>query len=180
VNRPKILRLKAQGTRVVKAGDFEPDADVQILTRRRAGDARQGRRARDGGLRRARARVSVRREARARGAAINAILLGHGLLAIKRVNFHVDPLAGAETPDGEPASALHARGVTNGSVTPQAGGGRGLAHPADHFNLLTDFPETTPQEEDAERAEGGPAPSSTTLFRNVDDGWSCRCGRPTR
>src|SRR5438132_14333354 len=32
VNRPKILRLKAQGTRVVKAGDFEPDADVQILT----------------------------------------------------------------------------------------------------------------------------------------------------
>src|SRR3989441_10837965 len=32
VNRPKILRLKAQGTRVAKAGDFEPDADVQILT----------------------------------------------------------------------------------------------------------------------------------------------------
>src|SRR5439155_15575433 len=32
VNRPKILRLKAQGTGVVKAADFEKDADVDILT----------------------------------------------------------------------------------------------------------------------------------------------------
>src|SRR5438552_1725125 len=32
VNRPKILRLRAQGPRLVKAGDFEPDADVDILT----------------------------------------------------------------------------------------------------------------------------------------------------
>src|SRR5437667_11577709 len=32
VNRPKILRLKAQGTRVAKAGDCEPDADGQTLT----------------------------------------------------------------------------------------------------------------------------------------------------
>src|SRR5438309_1273340 len=32
VNRPKILRLRAQGTGVVKASDFEKDADVEILT----------------------------------------------------------------------------------------------------------------------------------------------------
>src|SRR6184192_4597916 len=32
VNRPKILRLKADKGGVVKAGDFEPDADVDILT----------------------------------------------------------------------------------------------------------------------------------------------------
>src|SRR6266536_1588817 len=32
VNRPKILRLKAQGIGVVKASDFEPDADVDVLT----------------------------------------------------------------------------------------------------------------------------------------------------
>jgi DNA-directed RNA polymerase subunit alpha len=31
VNRPKILRLKAQGPRTITAGDFEPDADVEIL-----------------------------------------------------------------------------------------------------------------------------------------------------
>src|SRR5512132_1671470 len=32
VNRPKLLRLKAEKLGTVKAGDFEPDADVDILT----------------------------------------------------------------------------------------------------------------------------------------------------
>jgi DNA-directed RNA polymerase subunit alpha len=32
VNRPKILRLKAQGPGTVKASDFEKDADIEILT----------------------------------------------------------------------------------------------------------------------------------------------------
>ena len=32
MNRPKLLRLKAQGPRTVTARDFEPDADVEILT----------------------------------------------------------------------------------------------------------------------------------------------------
>src|SRR5712692_7411538 len=31
VNRPKLLRLKAQGVRTVTARDFEPDPDVEIL-----------------------------------------------------------------------------------------------------------------------------------------------------
>src|SRR5215467_2237314 len=32
VNRPKLLRLRAQGPRTVTAGDFDQDADVEILT----------------------------------------------------------------------------------------------------------------------------------------------------
>jgi hypothetical protein len=32
VNRPKLLRLKAQGPRTVTARDFEPDADVELPT----------------------------------------------------------------------------------------------------------------------------------------------------
>src|SRR3989442_1425371 len=32
VNRPKILRLKAQGPGTAKASDFEKDADIEILT----------------------------------------------------------------------------------------------------------------------------------------------------
>src|SRR6266496_4728665 len=32
VNRPKLLRLRAQGPRTVTARDFDPDADVEILT----------------------------------------------------------------------------------------------------------------------------------------------------
>src|SRR5437867_11214363 len=32
INRPKLLRLKVPGPRTVPARDFEPDADVEILT----------------------------------------------------------------------------------------------------------------------------------------------------
>src|SRR5436309_12206305 len=32
INRPKLLRLKVPGPRTVTARDFEPDADVEILT----------------------------------------------------------------------------------------------------------------------------------------------------
>src|SRR5437879_13333403 len=32
VNRPKTLRLKAQGPRSVRASDFEQDSDIEILT----------------------------------------------------------------------------------------------------------------------------------------------------
>src|SRR5207247_9369443 len=32
VNRPKILRLRAQGSGAIKASDFEKDADIDILT----------------------------------------------------------------------------------------------------------------------------------------------------
>src|SRR5438034_7029876 len=32
VNRPKILRLRAQGPGAIKASDFEKDADIDILT----------------------------------------------------------------------------------------------------------------------------------------------------
>ena len=77
VNRPKILRLKAQGLGTVKAGNCEPDADVDILTP----DARQGRRARDGDLLRARPWLRVGGEARAGGAAHQRHPAGRQLLA---------------------------------------------------------------------------------------------------
>src|SRR3989440_6269522 len=103
VNRPKILRLRAQGTRVVKAADFEKDADVDILTP----DVVLATLDKDGVLEmevcveRGRGYQSAeKREPEA--LPINAILLDADFSPIKRVNFHVDPVAGAETPDGEP------------------------------------------------------------------------------
>jgi len=61
VNRPKILRLKAQGPGMVKASDFEKDADPRDPhTRGAARHTRQGRRARDGSVRRARPRLRAR------------------------------------------------------------------------------------------------------------------------
>ena len=171
VNRPKILRLKAQGTRVVKAGDFEPDADVQILTP----DVVLATLDKDGVLEmevcieRGRGYQSAeKREPEA--LPINAILLDADFSPIKRVNFHVDPVPGAETPDGAPRERLMLEVWTNGSVAPQAAVGEASRILQDHFNLLTDFPETTPQEEDAEHAEARPGTElNDNLFRNVDE-----------
>src|SRR5499426_3980836 len=93
VNRPKILRLKADKPGVVKAGDFEPDADVEILTP----DAPLASLDKDGMvemevcIERGRGYVPAdRREPEA--LPINAILLDADFSPIKRVNFHVEDL----------------------------------------------------------------------------------------
>jgi DNA-directed RNA polymerase subunit alpha len=167
VNRPKILRLKAQGTRVVKAADFEPDSDVQILTP----DVSLATLDKDGVLEMEvcieRGRGYVPAEKREPEALpINAILLDADFSPIKRVNFHVEPLAAA----GEPRERLVLEVWTNGSVTPQAAVGEASRILQDHFNLLTDFPEVAPQEEDTEHAEARPgAELNDNLFRNVDE-----------
>jgi DNA-directed RNA polymerase subunit alpha len=170
VNRPKILRLKAQGTRVVKAGDFEPDSDVQILTP----DVVLATLDKDGVLEmevcieRGRGYQSAeKREPEA--LPINAILLDADFSPIKRVNFHVEPEGGA-TGDSAPRERLMLEGWTNGGGTPPAAVGEASRILQDHFNLLTDFPETSSQEEDAEHAETRPgAELNDNLFRNVDE-----------
>src|SRR6059036_4351181 len=92
LNRPKILRLKAQGVGVAKAGDFEPDADVEILTP----DVPLATLDKDGMLEmevcveRGRGYVPAeRREPEA--LPINAILLDADFSPVERVNFHVEP-----------------------------------------------------------------------------------------
>src|SRR5207248_1159923 len=97
VNRPKILRLKAQGAGQVKAGDFEPDADVEILTP----DVPLATLDKDGVLEmevcieRGRGYVSAeKREPEA--LPINAILLDSDFSPVQRVNFHVEPAADRE------------------------------------------------------------------------------------
>ena len=171
VNRPKILRLKAQGTRVVKAGDFEPDADVQVLTP----DVTLATLDKDGMLEMEvcieRGRGYVSAEKREPDALpINAILLDADFSPVKRVNFHVEPVTGDKA--GEPGPERLVLEVwTDGSVTPQAAVGEASRILQDHFNLLTDFPELVAQEEeDAERGETRPgAELNDNLFRNVDE-----------
>src|SRR5215510_2367830 len=112
LNRPKILRLKAQGVGVAKAGDFEPDADVEILSP----DVPLATLDKDGMLEmevcieRGRGYVPAeRREPEA--LPINAILLDADFSPVKRVNFHVESL-----PDGHERLALEL--WTDGSVAP--------------------------------------------------------------
>jgi DNA-directed RNA polymerase subunit alpha len=165
VNRPKILRLKARGTGAVKAGDFEKDADVDVLTP----DVPLATLDKDGVLEMEvcveRGRGYVPAEKREPEALpINAILLDSDFSPVKRVNFHVEPSgAGAR-------ERLVLEVWTDGSVVPTAAVAEASKILEDHFELLTTFPESTPQEEAAERAETGPRTElNENLFRNVDE-----------
>jgi DNA-directed RNA polymerase subunit alpha len=164
VNRPKILRLKAQGVSTVKAGDFEADADVEVLTP----DVPLATLDKDGVLEmevcveRGRGWVPAeRRELEA--LPINAILLDTDFSPVKRVNFHVEPQR-----DGRERLVLEV--WTDGSVSPEVAVGEASRVLEDHFDLLMSFPVTTPEQEEAERDELGPRPElNENLFRNVDE-----------
>jgi DNA-directed RNA polymerase subunit alpha len=163
VNRPKILRLKAQGTGVVKAAAFEKDADVDILTP----DVPLATLDKDGVLEmevcveRGRGYVSAeKREPEA--LPINAILLDTNFSPVQRVNFHVEPAGDRER--------LVLEVWTDGSVAPTDAVAEAARILEDHFTLLEHFPESAPQEETAERTEAGPRTElNENLFRNVDE-----------
>ncbi len=164
VNRPKILRLKAQGGGVVKASAFEPDADIDILTP----DVPLATLDKDGMLEMEvcveRGRGYVPAEKREPEALpINAILLDADFSPVQRVNYHV------ESTD-ETSERLVLEVWTDGSVTPMAAVGEASAVLQDHFELLTNFPESMPQEEETERDESRPRVElNENLFRNVDE-----------
>jgi DNA-directed RNA polymerase subunit alpha len=171
VNRPKILRLKTQsGGQQVTAGDFEPDADVQILNP----DVPLTTLDKDGALEmevcieRGRGYVSAeKREPEA--LPINAILLDADFSPVKRVNFKVEPI-GTAPAGAEPPERLVLEVWTDGSVAPTVAVGEASRILQDHFNLLTDFPETVPEEEEARHDETHPRTElNDNLFRNVDE-----------
>src|SRR5438552_19099412 len=152
VNRPKILRLKAQGTGVVKAADFEKDADVDILTP----DVPLATLDKDGVLEmevcveRGRGYVSAeKREPEA--LPINAILLDADFSPVQRVNFHVEPAG-----DGRQRLVLEV--WTDGSVAPGSAVAEASRILEDHFELLTTFPQATAEEAAAKRDETRPEP----------------------
>src|SRR5438309_2406867 len=135
VNRPKILRLKAQGGSVVKAGDFEADADVEILTP----DVVLATLDKDGVLEmevcveRGRGYVPAdRREPEA--LPINAILLDADFSPVKRVKFNVE-----DTGDGHERLVLEL--WTDGSVPPATAAAEASRILEDHFELLMHFPD---------------------------------------
>jgi len=168
VNRPKLLRLKAQGPRTITARDFEPDADVEILTP----DVMLANLDKDGSLEmelcveRGRGYQSAeRREPEA--LPINAILIDSDFSPVKRVNFHVEP--SKEEPGLE---RLVLEVWTNGSVTPETAVGEAARILEDQFDLLTNFPQSPPPVTDDHEPGLETAPRvelNEHLFRNVDE-----------
>ena len=169
VNRPKILRLKAQGAGAVKAANFEADADVEILTPDvpLATLDKDGRLEMEVCVERGRGYVSAdKREPEA--LPINAILLDADFSPVQRVNFHVEPIAMGAA--GEARERLVLEVWTDGSVTPVVAVGEASRILEDHFELLTNFPEAGAPEEDAARDELRPRTElNENLFRNVDE-----------
>src|SRR5262245_12417569 len=96
VNRPKLLRLRAQGPRTITARDFEPDADVEILTP----DVELATLDKDGSLE---MEVCVERgrgyqpaeKQEPEALPINAMLMDADFSPVERVNFHVETIDGS-------------------------------------------------------------------------------------
>lgn len=166
VNRPKILRLRAQGPKRVTAGDFEPDADVEILTP----DQPLATLDKDGSIELEvcieRGRGYVPAEKREPEALpINAILADADFSSVRRVNFHVEPVKGKKA-DQE---RLVLEVWTNGSVTPQAAMREAARILEDHFDLLCRFPQGLEAEEPALPAAIPRVEINENLFRNVEE-----------
>jgi DNA-directed RNA polymerase subunit alpha len=166
LHRPRILRLKAQGPGVVKASDFEPDPDVEILTP----DQPLATLDKDGSLEMEvcieRGRGYVPAEKREPEALpINALLLDADFSPIKRVNFSFEPIKGAA-----PQERLIIQVWTNGSVTPEAAVAEASRILEDHFSLFTSFSSGPPTSEETEPGEPLPRTAlNDNLFRNVDE-----------
>ncbi len=166
VNRPKILRLKAQGPKLVKSGDLEPDADVEVLTP----DVPLATLDKDGVLEMEvcieRGRGYVPAEKREPEALpINAMLMDADFSPVQRVNFHVEPIKGA--PQGQERLILEV--WTNGSVAPETAVAEASRILEDHFQLLVDFPQGLSVEEEVEREVVSRAELNENLFRSVDE-----------
>ncbi len=166
VNRPKILRLKAQGPKLVKAGDLEPDADVEVLSP----DIPLATLDKDGVLEMEvcieRGRGYVPAEKREPDALpIHAILMDANFSPVQQVNFHVEPIKGA--PAGQERLILEV--WTNGSVSPETAVGEASRILQDHFELLINFPQGLPVEEEVEREVVTRAELNENLFRSVDE-----------
>jgi DNA-directed RNA polymerase subunit alpha len=165
VNRPKILRLRAQGPRTVTARDFEGDADVEILTP----DVVLATLDKDGSLD---MEVCVERgrgyqpaEKREPDALpINAMLMDADFSPVQRVNFHVEP-AGAH-------ERLILEVWTNGSVNPEETVAEASRILEDQFDMLTEWPQAPAEETAGAEGAGEPVAGvelNENLFRNVDE-----------
>jgi DNA-directed RNA polymerase subunit alpha len=165
VNRPKLLRLKAQGPRTVTAQDFEPDADVELLTP----DVVLATLDKDGTLE---MEVCVERGRGYQGAEkrepealpINAMLIDSDFAPVDRANFKVEDAEGGH-------ERLLLELWTDGSVTPEAAVGEASRILEDQFNLMTNFKETPPREIEVPVAGDEPVVRDLNehLLRSVDE-----------
>ena len=157
VNRPKILRLMAQGPGTISASDFERDADCEILTPDvpLATLDRDGRLAMEVCVERGRGYVPAEKH-ELEALPFNAILLDADFSPVERVNFHVESVVGSR-------QRLVLEVWTDGSVAPVIAVAEASRILEDHFERLTIFPPATSEKVGVERNE-----TRLRLQRNVN------------
>lgn len=162
--RSRLIRLRATGPGVVKASDFQTDADIEILNPDQPVATLDRDSVLEMELQVEKGRGYAPLEKRElEGLPVNALVLDADFAPVQRVNVLVEP---AKRKPG--AERLVLEVWTNGSVSPEDAVGEAALILEDHFNLLCRFPsgleadEETPVE--VERVE-----LNENLFRSVDE-----------
>ena len=162
--RSRLIRLRATGPGVVKASDFQTDADIEILNPDQPLATLERDSVLEMELQVEKGRGYAPLEKReVEGLPVSALVLDSDFAPVQRVNVLVEP---AKRKPG--AERLVLEVWTNGSVSPEDAVGEAALILEDHFNLLCRFPsgleadEETPVE--VERVE-----LNENLFRSVDE-----------
>lgn len=162
--RSRLIRLRVAGPGIVKAADFQTDADIEVLNP----DQTLATLDRDGVLEmemhveKGRGYVPLEKR-ELEGLPVNALVLDADFSPVERVNIQVEP---SKRHPG--AERLVIEMWTNGSVSPEDAVGEAALILEDHFNLLCRFPTgLEPDEEipvEIEKVE-----LNENLFRSVDE-----------
>ena len=164
--RPRLLRLRVTGPKVVTAQDFEPNAHVEILTpdQHLATLDREGVLEMEVCVERGRGYAPAeKREVEA--LPINAILMDADFSPILGVNFHVESLKAKK---GSPERIV-LEIWTNGSVTPVEAVAEAARILEEQFNLLCRFPEGIEPEVEEVEVVTQRLELNENLFRTVDE-----------
>jgi DNA-directed RNA polymerase subunit alpha len=162
--RSRLIHLRATGPGVVSAGDFETDADLEILNPEQplATLERDVVLEMEVHVEKGRGYVPAdKRESEM--LPVNALTIDADFSPVRRVNFRVEAAkrkAGAER--------LVVELWTNGSVSPEDAVGEAALILEDHFNLLCRFPAGLEPEEEVP-TEGDRLELNENLFRSVDE-----------
>jgi DNA-directed RNA polymerase subunit alpha len=162
--RSRLIRLRVAGPCVVKAGDFQTDADIEVLNPEQplATLDRDGVLEMEVQVEKGRGYVPAdKRELE--GLPVNVLVLDADFSPVQRVNFAVE--ASQRRPGTE---RLVVELWTNGSVSPEDAVGEAALILEDHFNLLCRFP-TGLEPEETTAAEVEKVELNENLFRSVDE-----------
>ena len=162
--RSRLIRLRVTGPGVVKASDFQTDADIEVLNPEQTLATLEREIMLEMEVQVEKGRGYQPADKRdVEGLPVNALVLDSDFSPVHRVNFQVEP---AKKKPG--AERLVLELWTDGSVSPEDAVGEAALILEDHFNLLCRFPTGLEPEEDIP-TEVAPVELNENLFRSVDE-----------